>query len=292
MTETPKLDILIASFSCDGLLRLSRLNLPEIDGVRWIISSQIPGRSFPTPPQSLIRKDILIKFSDSKGSSVNRNILLDMAEAPICLIADDDQIFYADGIKEIINTFNKDPNLSVATFKYDNLPEKYRVNPLQQITDIAVYEKHYPDYSFPLDKPVKNFFISAIEIAFRLKDIKQSHIRFNEWFGVNAKYHCGEDTIFLYDCLKANLKAIFFPILITTHLGYSTGNRLAGDKDVLRAQGLLIPLQYPLTGFPRIILKAWRSARFSHSNLFFCLRHALHGWFDFYRYKSRLFHPN
>ncbi|MDE6754642.1 MAG: glycosyltransferase family 2 protein [Muribaculaceae bacterium] len=283
------LDVLIASFGKEGLERLARLNIPKIDGVRWIISSQIPDKRYPPVPEQLQRPDILINFSDSEGLALNRNILLEIAEAPLCLIADDDQIFSPEGIRKIIESFNQNPSLSVAAFKYNSLPGKYRDYPFTRISDEPIFEKDYPDYSFPLDRPVRNFYISAIEIAFRLDDIKKHRIRFNERFGIKAEYPCGEDSIFLHDCLNAGMKGKFFPILIATHLGSSTGSRKVGDPGILRAQGVLIPLLYPASGFPRVILKAWRSSRSSEASFFFCLRHTMLGWIDFHIHKSELF---
>lgn len=289
MENKKQLDVLIASFGKEGITRLSRLTLPVLKGVRWLISSQIPGGDFPPIPDSLQRHDIVISFSDSSGLSFNRNLLLDMAEAPVCLIADDDLIFSSEGLAGIINSFRENPDISVGAFKYDSLPSWYRDNPSSPVTDKPVCEKYYPDHTFPLERPVKNFYISAIEMAFRLDDIRKAGIRFNENFGIKAKYPCGEDTVFLHDCIKSGLKCRFFPIHIATHLGVSTGNRKVGDADILRAQGILIPLLYPASGFLRVILKAWRSSRSSASSFIFCLRHAMRGWADFHINKSTLF---
>ncbi|MDE6443923.1 MAG: glycosyltransferase family 2 protein [Muribaculaceae bacterium] len=288
-SSSARLDVLIASFGREGLERLARLNLPVIEGVRWLISSQMPGEGNPQIPPSLLRNDILLRFSYSSGLAHNRNLLLNMAQAPLCLIADDDLIFSSEGLTRIIKTFDDNPGISLAAFKYDSLPPNYRDNPDAPITDTPVYEKPYPDYPFPLNRPVKNFYISAIEIAFRLKDIKDRDIRFNENFGIKAKYPCGEDSVFLHDCLHAGLKGMFFPINIATHLGASTGNRITGDPAILRAQGVMVPLLYPRSALPRVILKAWRSSRSSDASFLFCLRHALRGWADFHLHKSTIF---
>lgn len=135
----------------------------------------------------------------------------------------------------------------------------------------------------------KGYYVSAIEIAFRRKVVAEKGIRFNEYFGINQKYACGEDTLFLHDIIKSGLKGSFFPVTITTHFGPSTGTRLMGNADVLRAQGVIIPRLYPCSAFPRLVLKAWRSAKGSESSFIFCLRHILRGWADHMLHKHRLF---
>ena len=287
MPNPPELEVLIASFGKEGLERLSRLTPPEIPGVRWLVSSQIPDGNFPPIPENLRRQDIYVKFSLSKGLAHNRNLLLDMAKAPVCLIADDDVIFSSDGILKIIDAFQKHPEISIAAFKYNSILTNDRINPDLSIP--AVTEKPYPSSPFPLDRPAKGFYISAIEIAFRRTDIIKKGIRFNEYFGINAPYPCGEDSVFLSDCLAANLKGSFFPINIATHLGSSTGTREMANPNILRTQGLLIPLQYPVSALPRLFLKAWRSSRGSTRSFPNCLLHLLKGWTDFILHRKKLF---
>ncbi|MDE6009081.1 MAG: glycosyltransferase family 2 protein [Muribaculaceae bacterium] len=287
MPNPPELEVLIASFGKEGLERLSLLAPPEIPGVRWLVSSQIPDGIFPPLPENLRRKDICVKFSLSKGLAHNRNLLLDMAKAPLCLIGDDDVIFSSDGLLKIIDTFQKHPEISIAAFKYNSILTNDRINP--DLSLPAVTEKPYPSSPFPLDRPAKGFYISAIEIAFRRTDIIKKGIRFNENFGINAPYPCGEDSIFLSDCLAASLEGSFFPIHIATHLGSSTGTREIAHPAILRTQGVLIPIQYPLSAMPRLVLKAWRSSKASSRSFPFCLMHILKGWMDFILYRKKLF---
>lgn len=287
MGSTIRLEVLIASYGKEGLERLSRLVPPEISGVRWLVSSQIPEGSFPEIPKKLCREDIKIKFSTSKGLAHNRNLLLDIAEAPLCLIADDDVYFSPDGILKLIDSFEKHPEISIAAFKYNTLLTHDRNNP--DLSLPAIYEKPYPYSPFPLDRPAKGFYVSAIEMAFRRSDIASKNIRFNENFGINAPYPCGEDTIFLHDCLAAGLKGSFFPVHIATHLGSTTGTREMSKPAILRTQGLLIPIQYPVSALPRLVLKAWRSSRGFSRSFPNCMLHLLRGWTDFILYRKKLF---
>ena len=287
MPNPPELEVLIASFGKEGLERLSRLTPPEIPGVRWLVSSQIPDGNFPPIPENLRRQDIYVKFSLSKGLAHNRNLLLDMAEAPLCMLADDDLIFSPDGLLKIIQTFDNHPDISIAAFKYKTLPTPDRHTPDLFLPTFT--EKPYPSTPFSLHRPAKGFYITTFETVFRRTDIASKNIRFNENFGINAPYPCGEDTLFLHDCLTAGLKGSFFPIHIATHLGSTTGTREMAKPAILRTQGLLIPLQYPVSALPRLFLKAWRSSRESSRSVLSCLFYLLKGWMDFIFYRKKLF---
>ena len=287
MSPTIILEVLVASFGKEGLERLSRLTPPEIPGVRWLVSSQIPDGNFPPIPENLRRQDIYVKFSLSKGLAHNRNLLLDMAKAPLCMLADDDLIFSPAGLLKIIQTFDTHPDISIAAFKYKTLPTPDRNNPDLSLPTFT--EKPYPSTPFSLHRPAKGFYITTFETVFRRTDIASKNIRFNENFGINAPYPCGEDTLFLHDCLTAGLKGSFFPIHIATHLGSTTGTREMAKPAILRTQGLLIPLQYPVSVLPRLFLKAWRSSRGSSRSVLSCLFYLLKGWMDFIFYRKKLF---
>lgn len=65
--------------------------------------------------------------------------------------------------------------------------------------------------------------ISSVEIAFRLESIKKSGIIFNELLGAGAKYSSGEESAFLFECLKKGLKIYYVPEKIASlHIGNSS----------------------------------------------------------------------
>ncbi len=271
-----KLQVLIATYGQDGLDRISANRLPRIPGVGYLVSCQSPG-STPGIPKALLRDDVKVIFSNSKGSSVNRNILLREASAPYCLTADDDLDFIPDGIEMIIRLFDKSPELSVIALQYINSDGKT--------------EKNYPSQPFSLSHPPKGYFISCVELAFRRTRIIERMIFFNENFGVNCIYPCGEEDLWLHDILKSGLKGEFHPLTIAIHKGVSTGIRCIGEPGVLRAQGAVITRLCPATGLLRVILKAWRSSKASDKSLPACLLPALKGWKDALLHSQKLFPP-
>lgn len=271
-----KLQVLIATYGIEGLQRIVGMKLPQLEDVEYLVSCQIPGQSTPKIPSDLIRDDIRISFSASCGLSRNRNLLLRLATAPFCLIADDDIKYTPEALYDVIRTFDKNPDITIATFMYSN--------------ETGKPEKRYPNFSFDLRHPVKGYYPSSIELAFRKDDIKREEIYFNENFGVGtSRYLCGEEELWINDLLKRGVSGRFFPIMLARHTGLTSGVRNAGKPGILRAQGVVIQRLYPITSLLRILLKAKRSSRISSSSFGHCLKYLLQGWVDAIFKRRRLF---
>ena len=294
-----KLQVLISTYGTEGLRRLSKMHLPAVEGVEYRVHCQtgIPdgedeserhGRI--SPPQSLVREDMTIVYSRTKGLSRNRNLLLHNATAPYCLIADDDISYTPEALKEVIAIFESNPDIDIAAFKSANT--LYRPGDEGGCGDISapVEEKTYSDHPFDLRHPVKGYYLTSFEIAFRRESVVASGIRFNENFGVGApRYGSGEEELWVHALLQSGMKGSFYPVMLALHHGATTGVRAAAEPRVLRAQGILIPVVYPLTGFPRILLKGWRVSRQSGKSLLHCLRYLLSGYKDLLLHKKRIF---
>lgn len=266
--ENCKLEVLISTFGEKGLTRLSRMTLPKVQEVRYLVSCQCPGYTSLPIPDKLIRDDLRIVFTPTKGLSINRNFAIENATAPLCLIADDDISFTPDAFHTIISTFRDNPDIDLATFKY--------------IGSDGNFEKEYPEFIFSLAQPAKGYYISSIEIAFRREPIIESGIRFNENFGLgNSRFGSGEEELWVHDLLASGLKGQFVPHLIAIHNdSNTTGLRLMASPPVLRAQGAVIKRLYPNTAFLRVILKAWRSSKATRLSMLSCLQPLLYGWWQ------------
>lgn len=283
-----ELQVLIATYGQEGLERLAKAaasgSLPQTEGVEYLMSCQMGKQE--EIPGALQRKDIRIIFSKTKGLSRNRNILLKAATAPFCLIADDDLSYTSAALLSIISTLKSNPDVDIATFISANYqekegPVKEKEGPAHSQEDQLTYEKQFPNESFDLCKPAKGYYVTSFEIAFRREAVESAGILFNENFGVGAPlYGAGEEELWIHQLLAKGLRGRFFPQQIVVHHGPTTGTREAANPRVLRAQGVVIPVLYPLTGFPRILLKAYRSSRVSGASLPHCLRHILRGYLD------------
>lgn len=237
-----KLQVLICTLGEAGIKRIVEAHHPNVPEVEYLVSWQLPDRDVEIPEELKRRRDFKIFKNNTRGLSKNRNIALNLATAPYCLISDDDLDYSEDGLLQIIRKFEDNPQLDIATFKYSGNDCKF-----------------YPDYSFDLRKPPKGYFVTSFEIAFRRNKIIESQIKFNENFGIGAKFPAGEEDIWLHDLLKKRFKGHFFPIIIAHHEGLTTGLRLAEDPSLIITKGAVFIHVYPFTWFLRMLTHTWRN---------------------------------
>ena len=237
---THKMDVAIATWQPEGILRVEAMNLPRVPGVRYVVSWQLPGPD-PVVPESLARRDdVFICYTNELGVGANRLNACNHCNAPIILNSDDDLVYTSAQIQSVIDTFEANPDVDLATFRYDGT------------------DKHYPasrcDLAFPLPK---GYHVACFEIAVRSHVLKQ--IAFDPRFGAPL-FISGEDSKFMFDALKSKVHCTFFPITICTHNHLTTGERPM-PKGVALAEGCLIRLQYPASWILRVPLKAWRNKK-------------------------------
>jgi hypothetical protein len=227
------IDILIATYN-DSIYNLKNILLPQQDSVNYKIAHQITNdKNYDDIYSSYCnRQDVVIKHFYDKGLSKNRNHLLDMAQAQICLIADDD-VTLVSNISEILeNAFAKYSEADIITFQTisDKRSKKYKEKP----------------YTHTIKTLAQ---VSSIEVAFKRSSIKQNDLRFDVCFGIGAKYIIGEEFIFLIDAYNKGLNLMYVPKAITIHQDESSGYSLSSK--VLYARGAVYMRVF---GFRGIIL--------------------------------------
>ncbi|MBQ7941616.1 MAG: glycosyltransferase [Muribaculaceae bacterium] len=236
------LEVLVCTID-NGIDNIMNLLLTPTEGVSYLISWQHShANENYTIPQELIRNDVKIAHIQGRGLSRNRNNAISHATGDICLIADDDCSYRPKYYKAVIDTFQKCPELDIATFKmkfcYDN--------------------KRYPQQPFNLNNLEKGYFVTSFEIAFRRTSV-QGKLWFNEHFGLGAPVlQSGEENIFILDAIKAGMNCQYFPIVIVEHNHPTTTSSRAGNPGVIMAEGAYISIAYTWTALPRLILKAFR----------------------------------
>lgn len=237
-----KLDVAIATWQPEGILRVAAMNLPRVPGVRYVISWQLAGPN-PIIPDSLKnRDDVFVCFTDEPGLGANRINACANCNAEIILLADDDLIYTNDQLLSVISTFYNNPYVDLATFQF-------RCSPKQ-------YPNAECDLSYPLPK---GFYVTTFEMACRHKVLEK--VNFDNRFGLGAPiFQSGEDSKFFHDVIQAGFHCRFFPIIICTHDHPTTGDKPM-HKGVALAEGKLIRLQYRYSWMPRVIIKAWRNKK-------------------------------
>ena len=160
---------------------------------------------------------------DEKGLSKSRNLAVKNASKKICLITDDDVVFFSNFELEIINAFNKNPDVSIITFNHQRIGKE---EPHNKSKTVYCHSK----------KTIEN--VCSIEIAFQLKDIKENNLYFDENFGLGSYFETAEEYLFLRDAIKRKLRVIFYPFVIVSHPLISSGENQGSDS-ILFARGAL-----------------------------------------------------
>jgi len=200
-----KLYILISTID-EGIKKIKNILKEPQKNIIYIVSHQYQDKKYKYIPKELLREDILVSQIKGKGLSKNRNNAISLVNNGICLVADDDINILPNSFNIIIDTFKKNEDLDVACFKIKT-------------------EKNQPEYkNYPkncsLVKKIKDkkYYVSSVEIAFRVNSIKKNKIFFNENFGIGSNIMIGgEEKVFINDCIKKNLKIMFFPYYIVQH---------------------------------------------------------------------------
>ncbi len=236
---TPLLQVLIVAYGADGIRRVAAGAHPAVSGVEYLVSWQ---KAECEIPSELERPDFRIVRTTTRGSASNHNNTLRLATAPLLLLADDDLSYSAEGLRGIIDAFDRHPDCDILTFKYD-----------------SDCPKRYPEIEFPITKAPKGYYTTMFEIAFRRASLPEN-VRFNEHFGVNCDFCAGEEDLFLHAMLESGMKGRFIPETICFHPGPTTCDRKP-QRELLEAKGAVFTRLKPYTWPLRMIAHALRAGK-------------------------------
>jgi glycosyltransferase involved in cell wall biosynthesis len=185
-----------------------------------------------------------------RGLSKSRNHALELCQADIALISDDD-IRYMDDIEKIIlEAFDENKDADIITFQI-------------QTPEGEVFKKYKITQFWHTHKTLMG--VCSVEIAFRVKKIRNSNIKFDEEFGLGATFPTGEENIFLTDALNKGLKILYIPIPVVIHPLESSG--MDYDNITLtKAKGAMLYRIFGLLGYAVSILftyKKYKESKYS-----------------------------
>lgn len=131
----------------------------------------------------------VLSFAE-KGVGKSRNRAIEAAKGDIVLFADDDIVYDEGYADKVLQEFEAHPEADGLFFNF-RVCEERRTYYNTDFKRVHIWNGgRYPAYS----------------IALRGEALKRSGVRFSELFGGGARYSCGEDSLFIRDCLKAGLK--------------------------------------------------------------------------------------
>lgn len=133
-----------------------------------------------------------------RGLSKSRNMALNSSTGDICLISDDDQIFVSSYESIILKAFKDNPIADIIAFAVTTPRKKSFKTKSSRVGYIGALR------------------IGSSQIAFRRKKVIDCEVNFDEKMGSGSGNGGGEETKFLYDCLKQGLKIYYLPVVIAS----------------------------------------------------------------------------
>jgi len=162
--------------------------------------------------------------STEVGLSKSRNLSIKNASKKICLIADDDVVYFENFVSDIIYAFNSLLNPVIVTFNHLRIGMDHPKNQ----SEIAY--KHNQRSILE---------VCSIEIAFNRPEIKNNGIYFDENFGLGSYFQTAEEYLFLKNSLKKKLDVYYYPSVIVSHPLLSSG-RQEGKDELIYARSALM----------------------------------------------------
>ncbi len=132
-----------------------------------------------------------------RGLTRSRNQAIRSAQADICLICDDDEVFVPGYEKAVLDAYSQLPQADIVIFKMANR------------------QPSFPDKVMPLRFP-KTMKVSSWQISFRREKLLQAGVWFDELLGAGTGNGAEEELKFLLDCQRAGLKIWYVPTVIAS----------------------------------------------------------------------------
>lgn len=198
-----------------------------MDGVGYVVSMQYTDEKAleQIPDEIKTRKDVKLHLLKGKGLSKNRNAALDLAEADILVIADDDNRYKPEYIDRIRKAYSEHKDAGIICFA----AESYEGKPM----------KWYPAKAMPFDDAFSSgYYPASIEITMRNVNVKRVGVRFNEHFGLGSEQLCaGEEDVFLKDAKGKGIGILFVPSVIVQSDPQTTGINFIGNEKMQLTKG-------------------------------------------------------
>ena len=169
--------------------------------------------------------------SNQVGLSKSRNLALSYSSGDVCVISDDDEIFYDDFSEKLLYFYNKHKNTSLITFNIDsinNVRKRYFIKKDKRLHFFNIYR------------------YGSARISFKRKFVLTNSIFFNITIGAGTKdIPSGEDNLFVKMCLKYGAKPRSVPVSVAK-IDDSESNWFAGfDEKYFAHRGALMKLLHP-----------------------------------------------
>lgn len=256
----PTLTVCIPTYGALGIHDVAKQQLPEVDGVDYVVSWQESLGHIPVELQR--RRDIRIYRINGRGVSANRNNALSHAAGEVLLIADDDVDYKSEWLNTVRECFAHHPEAMYILFQMKSLMQK--PYPCKEATRI-------------INRLPKNQYATSCELAIRRTVIEQG-IRFDERFGINAPlFTMGEDSLIVLQMMRMGFEGRYEPRVICFNHDTTSGQRHFSDPRQVASTGVLVAWETPLSAIPRVLLKSIRMTRSKQGSFIFSFVNLIKG---------------
>lgn len=178
------------------------MSLPRrINALDYVVVNQTSFAEYPN--LNSFSSNSIFFSTEERGLSNSRNTAISLATADICLLADDDLVYHDAYIDIVVSAYEKYKEADLILFDFDE-PDSLRKR--------KTIKKNAGRLNF-----LTILRGNSVRISFKLEVIKRNKIQFNCNFGAGSgKFICGEDSVFLLDCLRAGLRIYYVPTAILT----------------------------------------------------------------------------
>lgn len=221
---------------------IARVSLPDPSPrVRVLVLWQAP---LEDAPAWAIRPDVDVVRLESRGLSKSRNAALRAARTRFVWLFDDDAT----------------PDLSAGLALVDRaLAQGWSVVTGVVSTPEGGLFKTYPTAPFRWTVWTAPK-VSSIETILDVEVVRAKGVRFDEDFGLGARWTMGEEFIFMAAVVRSGLVAMFVPTTIAVHPLESTGKDFGRDG-VWQASSAALGRVFGVFALPVKIAMVWRKRR-------------------------------
>ena len=247
-----KLQVLVTTMHQSDLSKYSQMNL-QTDAV---IANQADHNGF--VEEQVGGCNVQMITTATRGLSRNRNLALAHSnqKTEYILFSDDDLVF-VDGYEQIIlDEFEKHPEAEAIKFNIHDLSTTRKIC----MHRIVRFEK----------ATRRNMSSSGVwGVVIKTELLKKYNLHFHENFGAGTDNYCGEDTIFLMELLKKNIRLYRSPVDIAgidqTESSWFRGH----NEKYFTTAGMVLGTIYPSLSYLLVIRSAWKAYRRKDSEMGF-----------------------
>lgn len=202
--------------------------------------------------ESIVKNDKFNIYTyNEKGVGLSRNLAFLHSSKKILLFADDDEVLFDEYEQIVSKAYNELPDADMIIFDI-NLTNSSKNGNFRHINKIKKLNKF------------NSMRYGACRFSVKRESLIRNRITFSTLFGGGSRYSSGEDSLFILDCLKANMKIYQYPAIIAD-VDDSSSTWYFGENDKFyKDKGIFYYVAFPklyLVLYPYYAFKLFRKSK-------------------------------